>query len=353
LAYLYSGSVWIMEKSTGNRRPLVSSGDLDGQVFAISPDGIWLLFTRKPQNPSTDIINTLWVVKTSGETPQILDLKVENIKNYAGWIPNETRTIAYTTVEPRSTAPGYQANNDLQTLTFTESGQVKPGPEIIGPNSGGIYGWWGTTFAWSPDGKQLAYARPDSVGLVDLKEGQFIPNLNLTPLQTHSDWAWMPTVNWAPDGKILLTVTHAPGTGQVAAEESPFFDLSAILLYGGPTVNLIPQSGMFAYPVASPVMTKTGYQVAYLQAIFPDQSNTSRYKLMVIDRDGSNHRVIFPPEGSPGVEPQQVVWAPQSSADSEVIIAITYQKNLWLINLNSGETYQMTGDSLITNIDWK
>lgn len=353
LVYLVAGNAWIMEKSSGNRRPLISTGDLDGRIFSLSPDGAWLLFTRKPANPSVEVINNLWVVSTSTENNAPIDLKAKNIISYAGWIPNQTQTIAYSTVEPRTTAPGWQANNDLQTLTFSTAGKIKTGNLILETNSGGIYGWWGATFAWSLDGKQLAYARPDSVGLVDIENGKFLPKINLVPYQTHSNWAWVPGVNWGPDEKVIFTVTHAPSSGQVSAEESPFFDMSAILLTGGQAVNLVPQIGMFAYPVASPAMTSSGYQVAYLQAIFTEQSNTSRYRLVVMDRDGSNHRAIFPPEGSQGIEAQQVVWAPDSKVQPSNSIAVIFQGNLWLIAANGETAYQVTGDGLIKSIDWK
>ncbi|MDX1436616.1 MAG: G5 domain-containing protein, partial [Anaerolineales bacterium] len=39
LAYLSAGNAWIMETSTGLRRPLVTTGDLDGRIFRLSPDG--------------------------------------------------------------------------------------------------------------------------------------------------------------------------------------------------------------------------------------------------------------------------------------------------------------------------
>jgi len=46
LVYLTAGNAWLMETTTGNRRPILTTGDLDGRVFRISPQGDWLLFTR-------------------------------------------------------------------------------------------------------------------------------------------------------------------------------------------------------------------------------------------------------------------------------------------------------------------
>jgi len=131
--------------------------------------------------------------------------------------------------------------------------------------------------------------------------------------------------------------------------------MSAILLDEGPVINLTDQSGMFAGPVSAPSMTSDGYQVAYLQAIFPSQSNTSRYRLFVMDRDGSNRHAIFPDESSPGIEITQVpfVWEPGSTKVNPITIAINYQGNLWLVDSVDGKSQQVTGDGLISRIDWK
>jgi hypothetical protein len=123
----------------------------------------------------------------------------------------------------------------------------------------------------------------------------------------------------------------------------------------GPVVNLTEQSGMFAAPVSSPTITADGYQVAYLQAIFPNQSNTSRYRLVVMDRDGSNRRSIFPDESSPGIDINQVpfVWEPGTAKINAITIAINYQGNLWLVDTVTGKSQQVTGDGLVSRIDWK
>ncbi|HEX7433214.1 MAG TPA: G5 domain-containing protein, partial [Anaerolineaceae bacterium] len=177
LAYLIAGNAWVMQDTTGNRRPIVTSADLDGDIFTLSADGAWLLYSRKAGKDGKDNINTLWVINVDDATAKPIDLKVKNIKNYAGWVPGQGLTVAYSTVEPRPTAPGWQANNDLQLLTFKANGSVAAPKEVIATNSGGLYGWWGATFAWSPDGSKLAYARPDGVGLINFTNGAFLPKM--------------------------------------------------------------------------------------------------------------------------------------------------------------------------------
>jgi hypothetical protein len=127
---------------------------------------------------------------------------------------------------------------------------------------------------------------------------------------------------------------------------------------------------MFAYPIPSPMVTlpsgETAYEIAYLQAIFPTQSDTSRYRLVVMDRDGSNRRVLFPTEGTPGLDPQQPLWAPTPASEAPLAegtalpsageghwLAVIHQGNLWLIHSHTGEARQLTGDGLVDRVDWR
>jgi hypothetical protein len=351
LAYLAGGNAWLMDGSTANRRLLVSTSDLDGRVFTLSPNGEYLIFTRKSKKPAAQEINTLWVVRTTNTTPKPQFLDAKNVVHFAAWIPG-TNSVAYSTVEPRGTVPGWQANNDLWRVSITGGGPRK----MLDANSGGVYGWWGMSFAYSADGR-LAYVQPDEIGLVDQDGGYLKPMLRITPLNTHSDWAWIPGIVWGSDGKTLFVATHAPAPDPITDEESPYFDLSAVSLENNATVPLVQQTGMFAYPSASPVRQagqEKLYQVAFLQAIFPDQSETSRYRLVVMDRDGSNRRTLFPPPDVGGIEPQIPAWAPEPiPGQTGDFLAIVYQGNLWLVDSSSGQAYQVTGDGLIKKIDWK
>lgn len=351
IAYLAGGNAWVMDTSTANRRLLVNTADLDGRIFSLSADGGYLLFTRKSKKPADQQINTLWVVNTKSTNPTPVWLNAANVIHFAAWLPTSSSTVFYSTVEPRSTAPGWQANNDLYRVSI--GGQPQ---KIMDANSGGVYGWWGMSFAISPDGR-IAYARPDGIGVVLQNGGFLAPLLDITPLQTHSDWAWVPGIVWGADGKTLYFVNHAAAPSPLTPEESPNFDLEASSLVNSFTVDMAQEVGMFAYPSSSPVRIngqEKAYQIAYLQATFPDQSETSRYRVVVMDRDGSNRRVIFPSADSTGVEPQTPTWAPEPiQGQSGDFLALVYQGNLWLVDSGNGQAYQITGDGLITTIDWK
>jgi WD40 repeat protein len=354
LVYLTGGNAWLMEDSTANRRPLVTSGDLDGRVLSLSPDGRWLLYTRKSSRPPDQEINTLWMININAQTAAPIDLRVANIVHFADWQPGEGYVIAYSTVEPRATAPGWQANNDLYLLPFdAEKGETGELTQVLESSSGGIYGWWGTDFFWSPDGIRLAYSRPDGIGLVDFENQALNSLVGITPLNTHSDWAWIPGLAWGSDSRTLYLVTHALSAGLANAEESPYFDLEALSLSTGIRAILFSQTGMFAYPVSSPLQNlgnENAYEIAFLQAIFPTQSASSRYRLSVMDRDGSESRLVFPSETQPGLEPQILAWAPEGGSR---LIALLYDGNLWIIDVANGQAQQVTGDGLTSQIDWK
>jgi resuscitation-promoting factor RpfB len=345
LAYLAGGNAWIIEGSTANRRVIVSTGDLDGRIFTLSPNGEYLVFTRKSSKPADEEINTLWAVRTKNLEPRLIPLLAKNVVHFASWIPG-TNSVAYSTVEPRSAAPGWQANNDLYRVSITGGTPRR----LVNANSGGVYGWWGMSFAYSPSGV-LAYSRPDGIGLVDQDKGYFKPLLEITPLNTRSDWAWIPPIAWGADGNSIYFVSHAPAPAPITREESPYFDLSGLSFESEAAVSFIESAGMFAYSSVSPIQNSGGeksFQVAYLQSIFVEQSDTSRYRLMVMDRDGSNSRLLFPPADANGIEPQAPAWSREGD-----FLAVVYQGNLWLVNSVSGEAYQVTGDGLIGKIDWK
>jgi resuscitation-promoting factor RpfB len=355
IAYMAAGNAWIMETSTSIRRPIITSGDLDGRIFSLSPDGDWLLFTRKSGKPLDQEINTLWVVSTVTPNAVPIFVKGTNIIHFADFVPGKENNVAYSTVEPRAIAPGWQANNDLYTVTFNPGGGSTTPKRILETNSGGLYGWWGTNYAFSPDGKHLAYSRPDGIGFVDLAGGTLTSAYTISPYNTHSDWAWIPGLAWGADNNTLFIVTHALSQGLINNDDSPFFDLAGISISNHSNVLMVSQVGMFSSPSSSPLFRKgidDSYNLAFLEAIYPAQSDTSRYRLVIMDRDGSNRRVVFPDDQLPGLEAQRPIWAPIISGASGGLVAIVYEGNLWLIDVSTGQAQQVTGDGLINNIDW-
>jgi hypothetical protein len=70
---------------------------------------------------------------------------------------------------------------------------------------------------------------------------------------------------------------------------------------------------------------------------------------MIMDRDGSNAAPLFPPPAQPGLKKIDVTffWSPDSAQ-----IAVIHNGNLWVVDIASGLSQQLTGDGQTTNPAW-
>jgi len=355
IIFVSAQNAWLIEGQTGTRKPIVSTGDLDGRILELSPDSRWLLFTRQ-MHDLVDGINNLWLIDIRNPEAEPIDLEVENIIHYAEWSPQspselQTYKFAYSTVEPRPSAPGWQANNDLHFVRITDTGIIYQHDTIIETNSGGQYGWWGTKFLWSPDGDRIAYSRADSIGIVNLEEDVMVPLIEITPYQTLSNWAWIPPIAWGPNSEILYFIDHGKPTAFETPEASQVFHVMAFSSESSTIGPLVRKSGMFSHLAPSPEAgTPNGeaaYSLAFLQAIQPLESEASDYRLVVMDLDGSNQMTLFPPKGEMGLEPGPISWAPDGSR-----IALIYQNNLWIIDPVKLITQPITAEGQTTAFEW-
>jgi resuscitation-promoting factor RpfB len=344
IVYLSGGNAWIMRESTDLRRNITGSGDLDGRVFALSPDGRYLLFTRALGGEAGDPLNSLWLARTSliGEEPQ--SLGVGGVV-WAEWAP-QGRQVALSTAERVAGLPGWKAKNDLWLVTLAEEGSGSDlETELILPPTAEIpYAWWGRSYAWSPDGSYLAYAQADEVGVLSLADGLPWSLVQFPSYRTQSSWAWVPGMSWSPDSRLLAFVRHEGDVEGLDAEDSPVFGLWVASLDGTLDLQMAEEVGMWSAPRWAP---GSDGRLIYGQAQSPRNSQDSRYELLVMDRDGSNKRLLFPPEGFMGLVAPDVVWSPWGNA-----ILFSYEGDIYRQDVDGGTLERLTSDSQSSQPRW-
>lgn len=357
LAYISNGNVWIMRGSSTTKRPLTNSGRADGKVFDLSQDSSQILFTQRYAGSEDQDIyfNSLYAILDAQATePEVSELDLLNNILYAEWVPNRPDTFSYSTAEARDAAPGWQAYNDLWIMRIDDDNAVPINVEsVVESSSGGVYGWWGTRYGWSPDGTTLAWSRADSVGLVELETGEFVTLLQFPVYTTFQDWVWQPAFSWSADNQLLATTVHGPTFGAEQPESSPIFNIAVTTLEqeDGFRTDIVERAGIWASPVFSPFVGNStefpkGY-LAYLRARNPLNSVNDLYDLVIADRDGSNGQVLFPDTGQSGLEPQEIVWSPSGQH-----IAVIYQGNLWIVEAATGRSQQLTIDGGASSPQW-
>ncbi|MBN1888517.1 MAG: G5 domain-containing protein [Thermoflexales bacterium] len=356
LVYLANNNAYVMRQATSNRRALTSEGDLDGWVMALSPDGKTLLYTRavsKTASGDEAPLNTLWTIDTVRTDAKPQQAKPSGIL-WAGWSP-DGRNIAYSTGQPTSGPPGWRAGNDVWLAPFyAASGAIGAQQQVLDISSGGAYGWWGSTFAWSPKGDRIAIGSTEGVDCVEIETRKRSQLASFVAINTYNNWAWTPTVAWTPDGRFVLTVLPGlPPAGQ-AASDTPVFDVWALATDETFQAKLASEAGMWAAPRPSPTRDIAATQLIYGRAETPYTSSSSQYILYVMDRDGSNRTRLFPNVGVPGMEGSpslkgltDLAWSPNASQ-----LVVVYQGNLYIVDVPGGKAQQLTVEGNVKLVQW-
>lgn len=348
LVYINNNNAWVIQGSSTNKRPLTTASNLDGLVLSLSPDSRYLIYTADPIDEEA-FINELWLIETSAIEPVKL---VPTDVLYAEWLPGQPDTISYSTGEVQPIFPFWDAlNNVLLMRIDPATGQSLNIHELVPESLGGLSGWWGTVYRWSPDGKTLAYVRADSAGIIG-EDGTIIPLVEYAPFKLIENRSWRATLSWSWDGQLIATTAHGLPLGSEPPESSPVFDAVVTDKAGTFEAKVVSSAGMWTAPQFSPKRLRPDSQyeygyIAYLRARDPHNSVNGEYDLVVADRDGSNARVIFPPEGQPGgivsqlsgLTARDFTWSPDGRQ-----IAVIFQGNVWIVDVESGVAHQLTFD---------
>ncbi len=340
LVYLSNNNAWLMRGSTAEKRPLTFSGDLDGRVFALAPDGHHLLFTRRASvggaagaaGPLNELFQLDW--QTVGDSGMAVG--VEDAL-YADWL-SDTQII-YSQGERTVGAPGWKAHNDLWTYDLTTHQKQT----VLAPMSDVEYAFWGVSFALAPDRKRVAFASADSVGFVDVQTGTRSVLQQFPPYETDAGWVWTPDVTWSPDTRFVAATLHAPPPQTPAPGLAQLFDVWAVDANGTFAAPLAPDTGMFANPLWSNLGS-----IAYAQARHPRESADDQYDLFVMNADGSNKRRVFPLQGQQGISNPQFAW----SSDGQQL-AVLQDGNLYVVSADGTKAAQLTADGGGTQVRWR
>lgn len=361
IVYLASGNAWVMRNSSTDKRPLTTTGDLDGRVFSLSADSRYLLYSRAA-GPSTPALNTLWLIDTLvlGETPR--RLPVGNVL-YAQLAP-DSQALYYSTAEKTEGAPGWKAHNDLyyaalaaNEISATTPVSITLNPKMLwSPSQPTVYSWWGTNLAVAPDGHAVAYAFANEIGISEITTRTLTavdataprhPLKNFAPFRTRADWVWVPQVAWSPDSRFVIGAVHSPLDPVVVPNDNPSFEVWAFARDDTVRAPLAKQTGMWAAPVWSPPDAVSESQIAFGVALSPSDSERSRYALMVMDRDGGNKQQIFPQGGEDGLTVVQLAWSPTTKQ----LVAVR-DGDVWLYNFASGRWAQLTANGATALVRW-
>jgi Tol biopolymer transport system component len=330
LAYISGGNPVLLRGLSAFPEPLNTGEGLDGRVFSLSPDGSHLLFTRITTN-TTSFNNSLWVISTTrGARPW--SLQIDNVL-WADWEPGSTNTprIAFTTAKSTNLPPGWEANNDLWIGDVSSDRDEPFDPEQLVEAYPATYGWWGGNYAWSPEGRILAYSFANEVGVIDTEteevSGQRRQLQQFTEYNTRSDWVWVPSLTWSPDGRFLAFTNHSSSDPEELAFASWVVDVET-----GRDGRIVDESGMWAHMHWTPTLSARDGQIAFLKATDPLDSQRSSYTLWMVDQDGSNGRRLYPPAGELSFFPREqtfMAWGPDGRQ-----IAFIFDDGLYLLDLD-------------------
>ncbi len=349
IAMINGGAGVIYRGNTAFPEQLSLGGDLDGRVFVLSPTGSHLLYTAATTD--TERFNSLFVISVEPDA-EPRSLGVDNIL-WADWNPDAAvrQQIAYSSGIATGLPPGWEANNDLWVGELLRSEQAPFIPRQIVEAYPATYGWWGGNYAWSPNGRYMAFAHADEVGVLDLEADEDeVARYRLqkfTEYTTGGDWAWVPSLSWSADGQLLAFSAHAgndPGADN--------FDAWVIDVANRVTAPFVQNAGMWSHPHWSPVPDETdSHFLASLRATVPLESERSSYALWLMDQDGSNARQIYPAAGENSAFPrdqQFMSWGPTGRD-----IAFIFSNALHIYNLDSGEAHRVNqDDALASHPSW-
>lgn len=319
VSYISHGTVWIMRDNSDHRNAITQVFDADGHVFELSPDGESLLFTRRYEREEK---NQLWLLRSTSDL-NLPSLQLDaHIGSLAFWHPGEHETI-FTFHEVES--PTLQRHQlDLRTGVLQTNETVHL---LLDPSSE-------KRIILNNEGTQVAFSGINEIGTINLRNGETYPLSFFGAKSLENNLNWVPEVSWSYDDKVLITTKPATTENQPNR-----YDIVAYFMEDEIRVTLFENVGQNAIARYSP---RASTNIAFTQ------NHAGHYALFISDQDASNERLLFPiSEDIPIADVSEFSWSP----NGQQLLAVA-DGNLWLIEVDSGQAWQLTGDGGVSAVDW-
>ena len=330
LAYIANGEAWVMRGESGQERSLARGAHLDGRAFDLSSDGRKVLYTAVPTR-TPGALNELCVVDALVLNAEPRFTGIRDVL-WASWAPGADE-FAYSSATLARATPGWRALNDLNLFTWPSSTVT----QVLSPTSALVYGWWGESWSWAPDGERLAYARGDSLGILDLRSSQRTCLYEFRPFHTHEDWVWLPTLAWAPDGGRLVASVHR------GSEEEATFDLLMFRVGAKGYTEVARDVGPWSGPAWATSASWLGYGVLTEAA-----DGSQFYRLHLVRADELAHPVPMGPADAARAPYVEICWSPSGP---EFVLA--RGGDLYLFRVDQGTSHPLTATGLNTHPRWR
>jgi len=192
-------SIWIWKHNT--LKKMLQQKHIYNPI--VSSDGEWLVFIQIKFVTDNNLpTSEVWLIRTDGSDLQLLLSSGElNNLSYDGrileinqidWIPNQDKLL-FTTNNNFKERPGLDPNFDLYSLDL--EGQIT---KLANPEDGGI-------FTSSPNGKYVAVASRNRIGVINLETGENLTLLNFEPFLQPCECYHVPPIFWGSQNDFILT----------------------------------------------------------------------------------------------------------------------------------------------------
>jgi Tol biopolymer transport system component len=254
-----------------------------------------------------DAKSDIWTVRADGTN--LKQLTTSGRCAYPSWTPDGRQIV-------------FIANNQVWIMNADGTGKRQLTQ---------LKGWkcaWPTV---SPDGKKILFTASREVSEGEEIETVRLMNIDGSGLQTllserTEDYTAFSAPTFSPDGSSILYVEHGSGTGEASLNLFSLRDKRKQILYGNGKQKSF-------YDCYNPAFSPDGKQIACVAACWVEKDgmlNTKRSGIVVMNRDGSQPRLIFVCPVEWNLSSSRPVW----SADGQELVFAT-EEGLWILDLKT------------------